>query len=366
MGKAAEVILYAEDPGAANFMAPVAEALNQGGRQTLLWARAWAHQIFMARGLNPLPPPKEAPFWETPPRLLIVGTAEDPDTLGLRLVAEARRAGVTSVGLVDARINAAYRFRGRADSPLALAPDWLLVPDQTTAGDYVALGFPPEKVVACGHPHWDQVRRQARRWQRENREALRRRLLPHRPPGRKVIVFAAEISTGFTPGRFRRSPQYTLRGRGGRHERTAIVLEEVLDALKSVRPRPWFVLRLHPKNRPEEFADYRREIDQVSQGGDPLPLLHAADLVVGLTTMLLLEAALMGRPTLSVVPRAREKDWLPSAACGITPCAHTPAQVQSLLYRQLFQPRLPTPRQLRHHFPPGAVDNVVRLLEKLG
>jgi hypothetical protein len=93
------------------------------------------------------------------------------------------------------------------------------------------------------------------------------------------------------------------------------------------------VLRLHPKNTRDEFAAYLGEFDEVSAGGDPLALIHSADAVVGMTSMLLLEAALLGRPTLAIVPRAVERDWLPSIRAGVTRCATTRAEVAAELAR---------------------------------
>lgn len=73
------------------------------------------------------------------------------------------------------------------------------------------------------------------------------------------------------------------------------------------------------------------EFDFISSGGSPLELIYAADLVVGLTSMLLLEAALLGKPTLSIVPRRGEMDFLPTIRMGITPCVTTREQLSSAL-----------------------------------
>jgi hypothetical protein len=169
---------------------------------------------------------------------------------------------------------------------------------------------------------------------RQDRASLRKGLFPEVPLTQKIIVFAAETSTGLNQQQFQRSAEYTLQGRGRSTSRTEIVLEEFLDAVRLLKPQPYLVLRLHPKNLLEEFTPYLSEFDQINQGGSPLNLVYAADLVVGMTTLLLLEAAMLGRPTLSIIPRLVEMQWLPCTRMGITRCVMQRSQIRASL--QLF------------------------------
>jgi len=114
-------------------------------------------------------------------------------------------------------------------------------------------------------------------------------------------------------------------------KRTDIVLEEFLDALPKGPERPYLVLRLHPKNEPEEFGAYLAEFDQISREEPALEMVFAGDCVFGITTMLLLEATLMERPTFSIVPRDVEKGWLPSVRAGLTCSASTREEIRNSL-----------------------------------
>jgi hypothetical protein len=60
-------------------------------------------------------------------------------------------------------------------------------------------------------------------------------------------------------------------------------------------------------------------------------MVFACDLVCGMTTMLLYEAALLGRPTLAILPRAVEGAWLPTIASGVTPAAITRPALSRML-----------------------------------
>jgi hypothetical protein len=94
-------------------------------------------------------------------------------------------------------------------------------------------------------------------------------------------------------------------------------------------------VRLHPKNRPEEFAVYAGEIDAFSAGGDPVDVLLDADLVVGMSSMILQEAAFLGRSVLAILPRAAERAWLPMLQSGAIPCVTDRAAIAPTVQRLL-------------------------------
>ena len=121
------------------------------------------------------------------PRVVLVGTASNPDTIGLDLVCCARKRGVPSVGVIDLPVGADRRFRGRSSDPMAYAPDRVGVPDVYTRDQFLAVGFPPERLVVIGHPHYDYIR------------SVRKRMGPETDTGvisqpRQSIVFATEGS----------------------------------------------------------------------------------------------------------------------------------------------------------------------------
>jgi len=269
------------------------------------------------------------------PALVIVGTSENESSFSFELIEAARARGIATVGVVDGAANAAERFRGRGDAPLSFAPDWLMVPDAGTALEFGRLGFRADRIRVCGHPQLDQVAALRGSWGAEERRHMRKRWLPGAPPGRAVLMFVSEICTGLNPQQFRRSPAYTLQGNPESDGRTEIVLDELLRALGELPEKPYLVLRLHPKQVESELPRHRPLFDQVSRSEPALELAYAADVVVGMTSMLLLESASLGRPTLSLVPRAEERAWLGEMASSI-PCAWTPDGLSEILPK-LFQ-----------------------------
>lgn len=315
------VLIFVEDPGAANFVRELPAALEARGVGVELISAQAATSYLSERGVESTPADGSAAdlLDRCDPELVVVGTSENVDTLGLALVVEARARSIPSIGVVDALANAAFRFRGRGGDPLAYCPDQILVPDRWTAETFAGLGLPADRIIVSGHPHYDLVLREKAKLEKRDREAERLRLFG--ASDRPVVLFVSEISTGLDAAQFSRSAAYTLAGRGGSDARSAIVLEELIDGLRMAWPEARLYLRLHPKEAPEDLGSLVNEVAGISRAGSPLEIVFAADLVVGMTTMLLLEAALLGRPTLSIVPRALEREWLPSLRDGSTPCA---------------------------------------------
>jgi hypothetical protein len=317
-----DILIFVEDPGAANCVTGVPSALEDLGINVSLFATGTAVGYLDQQGIAFTELPEDsnagAILDEASPKLVLIGTSENPDTFGLQLVTPAEERGIPTIGIVDGPANPQHRFRGRGDTPFHHAPDFLIVPTDPLKKSFVELGCPEENIFIGGHPYYDAIREKRGALREIGRATLRKKILPEAPDERPLIVFAAEISDGLDPSQFQRSADYTLQGRGDSDLRTNIVLEELLDSLTNLNPKPYMVLRLHPKNTRQEYSVYASEIDHISDGGGPLDICFAADLVVGMTSILLVEAAILGRPTLSVIPREAEKNWLDSIGLGLT------------------------------------------------
>ena len=326
-----DILLLVEDPGAANMLVGVPAALADLGLACRTLARGHGAERLADLGIDHDAAPDDAGtvLDQFRPAAVAVGCAEDPEALGLRLIHAARRRAIASAALVDGPSNPAHRFRGAGTDPLAHVPDRLLVPDAATADLFRGLGLKAEAMTVTGHPHFDAVHEVRASLDAEGRATVRARTFPGIAADRPLLLFAAEISDGHDPGQFRRDDAYTLSGRGGSDARTDIVLEEVMDALARLAPRPALVVRLHPKNTSADFAAHGDAIDGFSAGGLPFAALYAADGVVGMTSMVMWEAALLGRPALAVVPRAVERDWLSAIGLGVVPAAATRQQVRT-------------------------------------
>jgi hypothetical protein len=157
-----------------------------------------------------------------------------------------------------------------------------------------------------------------------------------------------------------------LIGRGTSSARTAIVAEELLDALAYLRYyhdiNCTVVLRLHPKQAKSDLGVLGDEFDEVSIDGDPLEVVATADLVVGMTSMLLLQAHDMRLTCLSILPREQEKTWLPDVFLGVIPSVSDRSSLRSALLNLLLSHPEPSIAQEVEHTNSDAVSAMMEFL----
>jgi hypothetical protein len=299
----ADILIHVEDPGAANMVIGLPEKLFALGCDTQLLASSYAKE-FLTSNKQAFSPRLGTPLEIlkiTKPKVVVVGTSEDKQAFSLLLTHAAQKSGIPTIGMVDMACNAHNRFRGGGDDPLGYVPAQLIVTDQATKDAYIQIGFPAKKISLLGHPAYDRAYQYRQNNFVEPKQNSDRK---------KQILFLAEGWDLFDEKQSYRSKDYTLEGRGGDNWRTAIVLEELLDALDSLPEiNAEVVVRPHPKMTASDFDRFEGEIT-VEAGGDPLEAASKADAVIGMTSMLLIEAAIVGRPVLSILPQPIERDWL--------------------------------------------------------
>lgn len=264
--------------------------------------------------------------------IIVVGTSEDRNTLAFDLIDWGRQNSIRTVAIVDSAANYSYRFRGYGSSPLHNAPDFILVADKWTKRKFEEIGFLSSHIFVIGQIYQDALAL-------KNRGALRKSLMGITHQTTKSVVFVSEISDGLNPNQYRRSRKYSLKGYGLKKFRTEIVIEEFIESINKLVnygiKKPHLTLRLHPKEQGSSLGNLVTNFDFVSQVEEPLVLIQCADLVVGMTSMLLQEAHELGVETLSIVPDIAERDWLSATRDGLIDCAADSQKIFDLLKLKL-------------------------------
>lgn len=312
-------VLFVEDPGALNYFVPLIKELQIRELPFKLYSAGHATGLLEKKKIDSLDfSPEVLTSIQKNAQLVIVGTSENPDSFAFDLIQTAKKHAVPCVAIVDSGVNAAYRFRGHTNAVLAYAPDYILVPDDWSLREYVKYGYDPYSIFIIGQPaHAIQTIN-------ESPSSMRKRIFPVEAAQRNVIVFVSEISTGLNESQYKKNDTYTLNGRGESINRTEIVVEELLDSVSFLQlpiwAKPYLILRLHPKETQMDLGSLVSEFDYVSIEEDPIELVSAADLVVGMSSMLLSEAHWLGKTCLSIVPKKEERDWLSTTRSGAIPC----------------------------------------------
>ncbi|MSQ13341.1 MAG: hypothetical protein EXR47_04260 [Dehalococcoidia bacterium] len=375
------LLVAAQDPGGANAIAPVARRLLEEGRVELRVAGVrWAAAAFRSWELPPLTLPADLEHlpatWEAmdaaaqllldafPADGLLLGTSWGP-SIEKALTRWGFSQGVPAVAVLDAWANYAERFRGPGpEQRMEFLPDRIAIMDDWARREMLALGFPKERLVVTGQPALDLLAGSAGSDEETRRRAEARRQLGVAAGAKVVAFFSQPISAlyGSDPS----SPAYL-----GYDEQTVLRdLAQVIGALPQEHSAPFVLLvKPHPKEAAGEMQRYLASTKGASitdPQTSPQALLHAADVVVGMSSILLVESYLMGKPTISYQPGLRLEDPLVLTRAGVLPRADTVdglrAQLKNALGGAWRTPAPPTWWQ-----PPGeatgrVVGEVYRLL----
>lgn len=223
---------------------------------------------------------------------VVVGASHSPDSGSFEYILRAREDGVPSFGYVDACVNAAFRFRGHTDDPLHYAPDFIFVTEAASVEAYIDIGFDPARILMVGNPRYDFV---------VNRYAgLTKEIRQH-----KTVLFLADPVVPTIGDDYKKSG---FNAQSAGDSRSAILLETLFSKLKNHE----IIIKLHPRNYAHEFAAYKDNTTIYQGDYLGIDLAFQADIVIGTTTSLLSESALIGTPTIAALLTPRERAWLPN------------------------------------------------------
>jgi hypothetical protein len=331
------VVVVCGDPGGASAMAPVLERLQEGRIRARALAYKEARSIWRSRGLEFEELAED--FGEadaaqllaqTRAAALAVGTSGNSVDLEKRFVAAARRTGTPSLGLLDFWSNYLDRF-GDDNGALVYVPDVIAVMDESARAEMIEQGFDPSRLIVTGQPAFDALPRIRAGFTAAACERVRHGL--GAGADARLVAFVSQPMAAIF-GTSAMSPGYM-----GYTEQE--VLAALLGALRKVAqvgvPVVLAVLP-HPREDPRNFAG-RSSADVevvVSRHHSAHEMVMSADLVVGMNSILLMEACYLGCPTLSLQPGLRQTDTLPTNRIGISRGVQDAAEIDSAVAELLL------------------------------
>jgi hypothetical protein len=354
-GRSPKVLVAVQDPGAANVVAPVAARLFNDGKTVLsVICQGFARDVLL-RFSVPFKEPcdyglrkvtsaaAERILARESPNVLLVGTSENTQSLDRLLTVKARSLGIPVISMLDYWSNYSKRFSGMSSNERFLyLPDLIFLMDEHARNDMLAEGFPPERLFVTGHPYLEGLLVKSLLLPEKKRARFRSSLGV--PEGSCLVTFASE-TFGWSY-----DPSYRFPRLSRSRERTVIVLEHLLEALSELaeenKLKVFLLNKLHPKNKLGEF----RWIKNLAlpfpvlslRKTDNNALIQSSSLVVGMTSMFLLEASYLGTQTLYVVPREVEERIL-SGEVGFSLMARNPSELRAMLRNVLVNGRLKAP-----------------------
>jgi hypothetical protein len=288
---AMKILVASQEPGASRGLVPVVKAARAMGHELLVSSRLWGAGVFQDAGeavrvvSDDLTEATQTLLGEFTPNVVLTGLAgELGNSLDLAVQDVARNRGVPRTALLDASMYYLDRVAGPKREPFYYLPDKIFVLNDFTRCEMLAEGFPPARIVATGQPVYDYLAAP---------RGANASVVDLQP--RHVVFF----SEGLAKETLRR-PEHDV---GYDEEVVVPLLIEILTAFASDRPISLTIKR-HPKEHvPDRTYAVSPGLSVTDIGNaDPAVLMLGADLICGMSSSLLLEAWIAGKPVVSLQP----------------------------------------------------------------
>lgn len=285
---------------------------------------------------------------------IITSTSDGLYTREKALTQQARLRGIPTLSVLDFWSHYRHRYSNGEDD-LVYLPDKIAVMDEFARSEMILRGFSADILEVTGHPAFDCLADKRSLWDSrpKSRYHLWRGHGVH--PERKLIVFGsqplAESGYGFN-----------------QHQ----VIRYLINALDDVG-NIHIVIRPHPRETVSELLKYERFDNprvEIKRKGDVHDLCMGADLVIGMNSVLLVEACYLGCIVLSIQPGKIGPDRLPTNRLRFSRAVYEPEEIRSsvdeLLYDEQQRSKILdnlTRFKIKEKGTPKVVDLIYRMMK---
>ncbi|WP_054693866.1 hypothetical protein [Syntrophomonas palmitatica] len=373
-----KIMLAACDPGGANTLIPLVPVLLDKGYNILLCGKEAALQRYRqfaldARAINDFMTTAEIDSWATflsdeHPDFIITGTS-GADFTERYLWKAAEKNGIKCIAILDQWINYGIRFSAfrpdemnkyEQDMQHPYVPDYILVMDQYAQEQLIQAGIDQRRIKVSGQPYFDLLMEAKQQINQSEVNNFREKI--GIKPNDFLITFISE-PLSYEYNRNKNSESYL-----GYDEKSICL--QVLEALNIIvnesKRKVHFLIKQHPRELDNNYDALRDKITsslmniRIEKSLDTWPLLLASDLVCGMSSMLLLEAIILGRPAISVQIGLKRDNPLILDQRGIMKSILQADDLQQSLRRILLGGEIP---EVNWVIKPGAANKVIDFME---
>ncbi|MDP2629329.1 MAG: hypothetical protein Q8P45_01295 [Candidatus Harrisonbacteria bacterium] len=334
-------IVTASDPGGFNSIIPVARALLQHSNTLTLILGGPARLMAQKEGLKYLdgeilsPEELESFFLRAKPNALIAGTSGE-STVDKRLILIAKQHGVPSLCILDSWLNYWQRFSSSDEKDFKYIPDIICAPDELAKEEMIADSIPAQLIRITGNPHFDHFT-----------DAIRS---DGEVSGRVLFV-----SQPFSE--LREIGVYTDYG----YDEYA-VLQDIIYTLAIEDISSQLLIHLHPREKRDKYRAFLSKAVCLSQKESLEEELSAAELIIGMNSTVLFQAAMAGKKVLSYQPHLKASDTLISNRLGLTELIQDRAALAKKIHETLNGGG---GRNKQRVYPQDATEKVLGVINKI-
>lgn len=298
-----DVLVICHQIGGSRAVGPVIHQLQQMNLRVLTLGYGLAAEGFTQQNIQFTPVsdtlPADANFrlWAegiltvTCPQVVLSGTSSG-FTPEKAVIEQAKQLGIPTVAVLDHWSNYVARFEGEGGS-FHYLPVRLAIMDSLAQQDLLGLGYPLASLVITGQPYFDNI---PTCLAQTDRQLLRSKYSIGQDE--RLLIFASEPQ--------RQDYGMTL----GYSEVDA--LRTLLESVAQINNLKWHIyIKPHPTEDESELQAIASQSPVKTTLINSIPprnLMAMADVVVGMTSLFLIESALLGVPTLSFQPNLIGED----------------------------------------------------------
>ncbi len=336
------VLFFAHDPGGVNVLLPLIKSIDRKKYYIDVYGRNESRCLFEKAGIDyKVLPDKyvdedslEDLLVKNSIEVVVTGTSANDFTEKYLWKAASNR-GILSIAVLDAWINYGIRFSkwGQRDSDkydkdadITYIPSVICVMDELSKRELIRVGIPELRIIVTGQPYLECLAKTLESVSKREIKKCRERILGT-SSNKKIILYASDnISSSFN------DKEHELYF--GYNEKT--IFEELNILLKDRASEDFvLIIRPHPKenieywkSRIEHEKSYKVIIDKEIPLGI---ILNSADIVISMMSMILIEAALINKPILSVQIGLKGGDPFYLSQIGVT---------ETIVSREVFSKKM--------------------------
>lgn len=305
-----KIITICGDPGGAKAILPVIRKITEGNNELINYAYNESKLILENANINYnlLPEKVDVDFIRTifqaeKPLLLLTATSFNELNWEKYFILEARKLNIYSMAILDYWSNYFLRFSNEKEK-LVYLPDKIAVMDEKAKTDMLDLDFPVDKIVVTGQPAFDSIQADRDNFSMDKKNNIRKSLNIHQ--NTVFIIFLSQ-------------PFKKLYGKKGNPNYLGfdedLVLENLIKALEKICEKGikiFLLIRPHPRELESDYDKYKSDkiLIRNSKDGEGRDYLMSADLVVGMNSILLVEACYLSCTVVSIQPGLCRPDTL--------------------------------------------------------
>lgn len=242
---------------------------------------------------------------QTNPNLILTGTSAQngtQDVIEQTITLAAKEKQIPSISVLDVWMSYYQRFSDiYTNEKFKFLPTKIAIMDKYAEAEMLKEGFPNDKLVITGNPHFDGLEEKANSFTNEQKE----KILAEIGLNKEIFIFyAANVWE-----------QYKQEYGFWDLENIQLINNSINNLPTDYKQTTGLIVKLHPRTPPqdlEKINEYIKEQEgtRLVTGIHPHDLILASDLTLTPNSTVGFEAVYMHRPCISIQPGLKTKDYL--------------------------------------------------------